>query len=77
MTPPLYQSDTMTLICGDALGVLSDLPDESVQCCVTSPPYWGLRSYLPDAVKMKKDTPPEILEELESFGIFPIDHTAT
>ena len=21
------------------------LADESVQCCVTSPPYWGLRSY--------------------------------
>ena len=28
-------------------GTASHLPlrDESVQCCVTSPPYWGLRSY--------------------------------
>jgi len=25
--------------------VLKTLPDESVQCCVTSPPYWGLRDY--------------------------------
>jgi DNA modification methylase len=30
---------------GDALTVLRTLPDESVQCCITSPPYWGLRDY--------------------------------
>lgn len=30
---------------GDALEVLKTLPDESVHCCVTSPPYWGLRDY--------------------------------
>jgi len=24
-----------------------------VQMCVTSPPYWGLRSYLPDGVKLR------------------------
>lgn len=30
---------------GDAMTVLRTLPDESVQCCVTSPPYWGLRDY--------------------------------
>jgi DNA modification methylase len=30
---------------GDALTVLKTLPDESVHCCVTSPPYWGLRDY--------------------------------
>ena len=29
----------------DALTGLKNLPDESVQCCVTSPPYWGLRVY--------------------------------
>lgn len=33
------------LYVGDALDVLRTLPDESVQCCVTSPPYWGLRDY--------------------------------
>jgi DNA modification methylase len=27
------------------LEVLRELPSESVQCCVTSPPYWGLRDY--------------------------------
>src|SRR5271169_3694595 len=30
---------------GDAFHVLTRLPSESVQCVVTSPPYWGLRDY--------------------------------
>jgi DNA modification methylase len=30
---------------GDALEVLRTLPTESAHCCVTSPPYWGLRDY--------------------------------
>jgi DNA modification methylase len=30
---------------GCALDVLASLANESVQCCVTSPPYWGLRDY--------------------------------
>lgn len=30
---------------GDALALLRAMPDESVQCVVTSPPYWGLRTY--------------------------------
>ena len=33
------------ILCGDALEVLKTLPDESVNCCVTSPPYFGLRDY--------------------------------
>ena len=34
-----------TLLIGDVLERLRELPDESVQCVVTSPPYWGLRDY--------------------------------
>jgi len=30
---------------GDVLEVLQSLPDESVDCIITSPPYWGLRDY--------------------------------
>jgi DNA modification methylase len=30
---------------GDCRELLREMPDESVQCCVTSPPYWGLRDY--------------------------------
>ena len=34
---------------GDSLSVLRTLPDNSVQCVVTSPPYWALRRYdIPD-----------------------------
>lgn len=39
---------------GDALMRLAEMPDESVQCCVTSPPYWGLRMYLSDDHPEKK-----------------------
>jgi len=34
-----------TILVGDVLQRLSDIPDGAVQCCVTSPPYWGLRDY--------------------------------
>lgn len=34
-----------TLYCGDSLTVLRSLPDGVARCCVTSPPYWGLRDY--------------------------------
>jgi DNA modification methylase len=33
------------LLCGDVRAVLATLPDGSVQTCVTSPPYYGLRDY--------------------------------
>jgi len=39
------------IICGNTLDSLRTLPDESVHCIVTSPPYWGLRDY---------GTPPQI-----------------
>jgi DNA modification methylase len=33
------------IICGEALSTLKTLPEESVDCIVTSPPYWALRDY--------------------------------
>lgn len=33
------------IICGDALTVLRTLPNKCCRCCVTSPPYYGLRDY--------------------------------
>lgn len=41
---PLVLSDSIVLE-GDAHLALGRLPSESVQCVVTSPPYWGLRDY--------------------------------
>jgi DNA modification methylase len=42
---PYWQSEGVTLYHGDARAVLAELPAGSVQTCVTSPPYFGLRSY--------------------------------
>jgi DNA modification methylase len=33
------------ILIGDVRERLKELPDQSVNCCVTSPPYWGLRDY--------------------------------
>jgi site-specific DNA-methyltransferase (cytosine-N4-specific) len=43
--PPQLSVDTSTIFQGNALTVLERLPSASVQCIVTSPPYWGLRDY--------------------------------
>ena len=36
---------SIRLLAGDCRDVLATLPANSVQCCVTSPPYYGLRDY--------------------------------
>jgi len=35
----------MVILLGDAATVLKDFNDESIDCVVTSPPYWALRDY--------------------------------
>lgn len=52
------------IIHGDCLEVLKTLPDESVQTCVTSPPYWGLRDYGVDGQLGLEKTPGEFVEKL-------------
>lgn len=34
-----------TVQCGDCLALLQQLPSESIDCCITSPPYWQMRDY--------------------------------
>lgn len=43
--PPYYRDEQVTLLLGDAANILRTLPDASVDCIVTSPPYYGLRDY--------------------------------
>lgn len=43
--PPYYADDQVTLLLGDALDQLRTLDAGSVDCIVTSPPYFGLRDY--------------------------------
>jgi len=44
---PYWTSDDgkVRLFQGHAIQVLKSLPEKSIQCVVTSPPYWGLRDY--------------------------------
>jgi DNA modification methylase len=47
---PYFDHDGHTIYQGHVLDVLKNLPDESVQMCITSPPYWGLRDYGTDPI---------------------------
>jgi DNA modification methylase len=42
---PFYADDWLTVYGGDCREVLASMPADSVDCVVTSPPYWGLRDY--------------------------------
>ncbi len=42
---PNYEDEDVTLFHGDCREVMATLPAESVSCMMTSPPFWGLRSY--------------------------------
>ena len=53
-----------TFITGDALTELGRLPDNSVDCCVTSPPYYGLRDYGIDGQLGLESTPDEYINNL-------------
>lgn len=49
----------MTLLTGDALTVLKMLPENSVHCCVTSPPYYSQRKYNAGPGEMGSEATPE------------------
>lgn len=55
---------TVRIIIGDALEQLALLPDQSVHCCVTSPPYYGLRDYGVDGQIGKEKTPEAYVSKL-------------
>lgn len=66
MTEPYYSDDSVTLYLGDALETLSRLPDQSVDCCVTSPPYFGLRDYGVGGQYGLEASPAEYVETMRS-----------
>jgi len=60
-----YNGDTtQTIYQGDALEVLRSLPSGSVHCCVTSPPYWGLRDYGVEGQLGLESTPEEYVSKM-------------
>ena len=61
-------SDHAKILNGDAIEMLRTLSDESVDCVVTSPPYWGLRDYGHEGQIGLETTFGEFLEKL--LGVF-------
>ena len=58
------KENTNKIICGDALKTLKNFPNESINCCITSPPYYGLRDYHKKEQIGREKTVEEYLERL-------------
>jgi DNA modification methylase len=55
---------TISILHGDCLDILRGLPEQSVHCCITSPPYWGLRDYGASGQVGREETPEAYVETL-------------
>ena len=53
---------------GDSLEVLKTMDEESVQCCVTSLPYWALRNYDHDGQLGQEHTPENVINIDHNVG---------
>ena len=53
-----------SILTGDTRTLLPSLPTESAQCCVTSPPYWGLRDYAHAAQIGAESSPDQYVQNL-------------
>jgi DNA modification methylase len=61
---PFYADDWLTVYDGDCRAVLASMPADSVDCVVTSPPYWGLRDYGSDGQLGLERTPEEYVANM-------------
>src|SRR5208282_4597680 len=52
------------IIQGDAFESLKTLKDQTIACCITSPPYWGLRDYGVKTQLGLENTPEEYVSRL-------------
>ena len=57
----------LQILTGDNLTILPTIKADSVQCCVTSPPYWGLRDYEHPAQIGSESSPEIYVENLVSL----------
>ncbi|MDT7859182.1 MAG: site-specific DNA-methyltransferase [Candidatus Aenigmarchaeota archaeon] len=63
------------IICGDSFSILKKIPDNSIDCIITSPPYWSCRSYLPETDENKKfeigleDHPQEYIDKIVEISL--------
>ena len=68
MTHKRPEYGDVEILLGDNRDILPQLETRSIQCCVTSPPYWGLRDYDHSAQIGTESSPEEYVENL--VGIF-------
>lgn len=57
-------SERNIILNGDCLEMLKTLPDNSIDCCVTSPPYYALRDYGIDGQIGLEETPEKYIEKM-------------
>ena len=63
----LNELNLNTIYLGDALELLKKMPSESIDMCITSPPYWGLRDYGVDGQLGNEETYEEYLSKLSDI----------
>lgn len=64
----IHNNNVASVMIGDCLASLRTLPDRSVNCCVTSPPYFGLRDYGHDGqIGLERRAPQYVVALLDVF----------
>jgi DNA modification methylase len=62
-----HDDELVTLYHGDSMAAISSLPDGSIDCCITSPPYYGLRDYGQEGQYGLEDSPVEYVETMRAL----------
>ncbi len=65
---PIPMTSKPAFVTGDALHILKQLPAASIDCVMTSPPYWGKREYENGGIGLEKDYRDFIRNLLLVFG---------
>lgn len=60
----VYHEEHLKVIQGDSREALASIPDKTFRCCITSPPYWGLRDYGYGGQIGAEDTPERYIADL-------------
>ena len=65
----LHSKDTSPLfLVGDSLAILGDFPEDSIDFCMTSPPYWGQREYQNGGIGLEADYKMYVKDLCAIFG---------
>lgn len=63
--PDWLESESQNgLVHGDSVEILQQFPDESVNCVITSPPYWGVREYSGESQLGQEDNVQDFVDNL-------------